>query len=142
MRLSSLIVAAAALTPKQARFVNAYLLESNATKAYQLAYGGSQNTAAVEGHRSLRIPKIAAELAKRQAKAAARADLTLQSHLNRLNELADAAAGAEQYSAAVTAETNRGKASGFYIDRQEVKLAGKVEVRIRIEREGRRLTNS
>lgn len=54
------------LTAKQSRFVEAYLLEPNGTKA-ALAAGYSQTGAAVEASRLLTNPKVVAELERRRA---------------------------------------------------------------------------
>ena len=47
----------------------------------------------------------------------AKAQLTLESHLARLEELSRKAEEEGQFSAAITAETNRGKASGLYTEK-------------------------
>lgn len=54
------------LTEKQARFVEEYLVDLNATQA-MIRAGYSKNGASVEGHRLLGNPKIEAAIAKRQA---------------------------------------------------------------------------
>lgn len=48
-----------------------------------------------------------------------RAQITLESHLSDLKMLRDRALEAEQYSAAISAEVSRGKASGLYTDKVE-----------------------
>lgn len=56
------------MTPKQQRFVDAYLISLNATQAYlDAGYRVSVSVAAVNGHRMLRNAKVAAALAARQA---------------------------------------------------------------------------
>ena len=54
----------AKLTAFQQKFIAEYLISFNATQAYRRARGGkcSYATAMVESHRTLRIPKIAAEV--------------------------------------------------------------------------------
>lgn len=54
------------LTAKQSRFVEAYLLDSNGTKA-ALAAGYSRTGAAVEASRLLSNPKVIAELDRRRS---------------------------------------------------------------------------
>ena len=129
------------LTPKQARFVDEYLIDLNATQAAVRA-GYSAKTAKQIGSRLLTNVDIAAAVSNRQAQISERAGLTLESHLDTLNELRNKAASAEQFSAAVTAEVSRGKASGFYVDKHEMKHGGAILVRVKIEREGRRVTAS
>ncbi len=104
------------MTPKQQRFIDAYLLEPNATKAAIIA-GYSQNNAAVIGHQVLKKTKdfIAAKLAE----ASERANITLDNHLECLKRLSEKAAAAKQYGPAVSAEVARGKAAGLYIERTE-----------------------
>lgn len=46
------------LTDKQKLFANEYIIDLNATRAYQTVYGCSYQTASVEGCKSLRKPKI------------------------------------------------------------------------------------
>lgn len=120
-----------------------YLADPNATQA-AIRAGYSEKTARSIGAENLTKPDIAAAIAKAQAEVAVTAGLTVESHLERLAELAKAAAAANQYAAAITAETNRGKAVGFYVDRRQVtgKDGGPLQVVVRIEREGRRVTAS
>jgi phage terminase small subunit len=48
-----------ALTPKQQRFVEEYLIDLNASRAYRAAgYKGNDNVCAVEGHKLLSNPKV------------------------------------------------------------------------------------
>ena len=61
-----------------------------------------------------------------QSRGANRATLTLAKHLNNLEKIRDEAFSNKAFGAAVTAEINRGKAAGLYIDRKEV-LVNKVQ---------------
>jgi phage terminase small subunit len=126
-----------ALTAKQQRFVDEYLIDLNATQAATRA-GYSAKTAQQIGSRLLSNVVISTAVKKRLARASAVADLTLQSHLDTLNGLRDKAVSAEQFSAAVSAEVSRGKASGFYVDKHEHKHRHGGTVTVKIEREGRR----
>lgn len=56
------VVESKELTDKQWLFSMYYVKYFNATKAYQKAYGCSYSTAMVEGHRTLRNPKIKSEI--------------------------------------------------------------------------------
>lgn len=131
----------ARLSLKQQRFVDAYLIDGNATKA-AIAAGYGEAGAAVQGVRLLRNVKVMAVLASQRTKASESAGLTLQSHLDTLNDLRTKAAGAEQFAAAVTAEVSRGKASGFYVEHKKHEFTGPLEVRVKFVREGRRITAS
>ena len=57
-------------------------------------------------------------LAEQRAPAIKAAQITLEGHLHDLEALRNAAAEAGQYGAAITAEVNRGKASGLYVERR------------------------
>lgn len=52
--------------------------------------------------------------------------ITLEEHMDKLAEIRDAAFNADNFSAAVAAEKNRGLAGGFYIDRKEI-VTGKMD---------------
>jgi phage terminase small subunit len=62
---------------------------------------------------------VRTRLSELQGKAAAKAVITLESHLADLEVLRDKAASAKQYSAAITAEIARGKASGVHVEKSE-----------------------
>ena len=137
------ILVLVALTARQRKFVDAYLVSGNATSA-AVAAGYSEKTAKSIGSENLTKPDVAAAVAARQVKASDKADLTLESHLAALNVLRDQAATAEQFSAAVSAEVSRGKACGLYVEKTELtgKNGGPIVVQVRVAREGRRVTSS
>lgn len=82
------------LTPKQQRFVEEYLVDLNATRAYRAAgYRGSDNVCAAEGHKLLRNPKIAAAIAEAQQARSERTRVDADWVLQRLSEEADADIG-------------------------------------------------
>lgn len=66
-----------ALTPKQQRFVDEYMIDLNATQA-AIRAGYSERTAAETGYENLRKPQIADEIAKRQQKHAEKAEMTVE----------------------------------------------------------------
>ena len=109
----------AKLSPKHQAFVTAYLKDLNATKAYQSVYKCTEAAAAVNASKLLRNAKVASAVARAQEKAADKAALTLQAHLDRLEELSLAAEAALQYGAAIKSEELRGKVSGFYVEKVE-----------------------
>lgn len=112
-----------ALRPKQEAFCVAFIETGNASEAYRRSYDarrmkpGTVNRAAKEltDH-----PKITARLSELQKPAADAAVVTLAGHLRRLDELAKMAASHKQFSAAITAEIARGKASGVHVEKTEV----------------------
>lgn len=126
------------LTVKQEQFCLAYLETGNASEAYRRAYA-AQNMKPETVNRAakdlLDNPKITARLAELREPAVRAAKLTLESHLEDLRALRDRAAEAGQYGAAITAETNRGKAAGLYTEKHELTGAngGPLETITRIE---------
>lgn len=109
-----------ALTPKQEAFCLAYLETGNASEAYRRAYDCT-NSKPESVNRLAKAQldnvKIASRIEELRAPVRERAQLTLESHLARLDELSRKAEDEGQYSAAITAETNRGKASGLYTEK-------------------------
>lgn len=110
------------LTQKQEAFCLAYIETGNASEAYRRAYQPKKMTDKSVNEKAsqmLAAVKIQSRLEDLRAPVREKAMLTLESHLSRLDELSRAAELAEQYSAAIAAETNRGKAAGLYTDRVE-----------------------
>lgn len=72
------------LNPRQRRFADFYLISLNATDAYKKAgYAGNDSVAAVEGHRLLINPKVAAYIAARQAVLQEKLEITQEMVLKR-----------------------------------------------------------
>lgn len=130
-----------ALTARQRKFIDAYLLSGNATRA-AVAAGYSEKTAYSAGARLLKNVGVSTAISTRQQKATEKADFNLAAHLANLEALRAQAVEAEQFSAAVSAEVSRGKASGFYVEKTETKHSGAIQVTVRVAREGRRVTAS
>lgn len=76
----------AGLTPKQARFVQEYLVDLNASKA-ALRAGYSAKTAPSTGHENLQKPEIQAAISEAQAKRAKRTEITQDRVLQELAKL-------------------------------------------------------
>lgn len=113
------------LTPKQENFCLAYLETGNASEAYRRSYEASKmNEATINRNAKALIDnsKIAARLKALRAPAVEAAQVTLTDHLNDLKRLRDKAEQEGKYSAAVSAEMARGKASGLYTE--NVNLSG------------------
>ena len=109
-----------ALTEKQEKFCVEYIRTGNASAAYRHAYDTSkskESSVNVNACKLLADAKIAQRIEELRIPARETAQMTLADHLNDLKRLRDLAAAAENYSAAVTAETNRGKASGLYTEK-------------------------
>ena len=108
------------LTAKQEAFCLAYIETNNASEAYRQAYNSSKmkpESVNESASRLLADVKIAARLEQLRAPVRDRAQITLESHLERLNHLSLMAEQAEQYSAAIKAEESRGKVSGLYVEK-------------------------
>lgn len=106
------------MTPKQEAFVREYLIDLNATQAYARAgYSAKGHAAEASASRLLSNAEVRRAIDSAQLKVAARAEMTIDSHLADLKRIRDAAFGDRKYSAAAAAEMARGKVSGFYVDR-------------------------
>ncbi|GAB1835546.1 terminase small subunit [Achromobacter xylosoxidans] len=111
-----------ALTQKQEAFCLAYIETGNASEAYRRAYKPKKMTDKSVNEKAsqfLAQVKIKSRLEELRAPVRERALLTLETHLARLDELSRKAEADDQYAAAITAETNRGKAAGLYTERIE-----------------------
>lgn len=104
------------MSPKQERFVQEYLKDSNGTQA-AIRAGYSPRTADQQASRLLTKVKVAQAVKAKQEKASVKAELTLDAHIATLAELRDEARAASQYPAAIAAEISRGKAVGLYVER-------------------------
>ena len=105
------------LTQKQENFCLAYIETGNASEAYRRAYSAENmkaETINVKASLLLKKGKIRARIDELKKPVIKKAQLTFESHLKRLDDLSKGAEKAEQFSAAITAEIHRGKASGFY----------------------------
>ena len=125
------------MTPKQAAFVQQYLVDLNAAQA-AIRAGYSAKTAAAIGYENLKKPEIAAVITEQRRKIAARADFTVDEHMDLLATIRDKAIAEGKYSAAVAAEIARGKVAGFYVDRIEMsaKVLGTVNYQANLPRRG------
>ena len=117
-----------ALTPKQEAFAQAIVTGVNQSDAYRAAYkvrpgtkAESVNVAASKLMSDAKVTQMVAELRLPVAK---KAQITLESHLDDLMRLRNMAAKEKQYSAAITAEVARGKASGVHVEKSAVEVTG------------------
>lgn len=97
------------MTPKQVRFVQEYLIDSNATQA-AIRAGYSKKTAHVIGHENLNKPEISEALKKAQTKIAERCELSAEKVLRDLEEARVGARSAEQFSSVIRAIELQAKA--------------------------------
>ena len=116
------------LTAKQEAFCLAYIETNNASEAYRQAYNSSKmkpESVNESASRLMADVKITARLEQLRAPVRDRAQITLESHLERLNHLSLMAEQAEQYSAAIKAEESRGKVAGLYVEKIDHTTNGK-----------------
>lgn len=107
------------LTPKQEKFCVEYVKTGSATEAYRLAYdAGKMKPTSIHSNANKLIgnTEIALRVAELRAPAAKKAQITLESHLDRLAHLSEMAESANQMGAAIAAEVSRGKAVGLYVE--------------------------
>jgi phage terminase small subunit len=108
------------LTVKREKFAQAIAAGNSQADAYRLAYCAEKMSAPavwVESGRLASNPAVALRVAELRKPAVEKAGITLESHLADLQALRDAAADAEQFAAAISAEVARGKASGVHVER-------------------------
>lgn len=88
--------------------------------AYPHAAAWKPQSAQVKASMMAARPDVRARIAFIQSKAADAAVFTLSMHLLRLDHLSQAAERAGEFTSAVKAEENRGKAAGFYPTKVEL----------------------
>jgi phage terminase small subunit len=106
------------LTPRQARFAAEFIKDGKASQAAVRA-GFSEKGAHTQANRMLKNATVCAEIERLRAPIVEAAQITLADHLKTLGQLREKAVKAEQFSAAVSAEVSRGKASGLYTEKLE-----------------------
>jgi hypothetical protein len=111
------------LTAKQEAFAQAVASGMNQSDAYRAAYKVRPGTKAESvNQNACRIMadiNVTSRVAELREPVAKKAQITLESHLERLAELCKAAQEARQFSAAIAAEVARGKASGVHVEKSE-----------------------
>jgi hypothetical protein len=114
------------LTPKQEVFAQEVAKGTNLKESAVLAGYSHKNATRAGAYLANHDPKVQKRIQDLQNRGAIKVGLTLSKHLTNLEELRDKALSNNAFGAAVTAEINRGKAAGLYIDRKEV-LVNKVQ---------------
>lgn len=113
-----------ALTAKQERFVQEYLVDLNATQA-AIRAGYSRKTAYSIGQENLRKPEISKEIQVKMEKRSDRTQITQDYVLNKLKAIADQDASDGQdselkYASQLKALELLGKHLGMFTDRMKV----------------------
>jgi phage terminase small subunit len=123
-----------ALTSKQEAFAQAVASGLSHSDAYRSAYTVRKNTLPKtvnqQASRLMSDHNISARVAQLRIPIVAKVGMTLENHLLTLAELRDEAKSANQFSAAISAEVARGKASGVAVDKSEVNHKGNFIVQI------------
>jgi phage terminase small subunit len=111
------------LTLRQKKFAEEIVLgRCSQTEAARRA-GYAKSSAAVRACELLRIsrfPNIANYINDLRLELSKKYEISYEGHLRDLGDLRDRAAANNQFSAAINAETHRGKVGGLYVDRKEV----------------------
>jgi phage terminase small subunit len=118
-----------ALTPKQQRFVEEYLIDLNATQAYMRAgYKVSESVARRNGHRLLTNADVAAEIGNKQAMRSERTEITADYVLNTIVETVErcrqAEAVTDKTGKQVMVETEGGELAPAYVFDSKAVLKG------------------
>lgn len=116
-----------ALTAKQKRFVEEYLIDLNATQA-AIRAGYSENTARAIGAENLTKPDIASEIKKRQDKLGAEAEITAEWVLKELVENHKMARSIGELTSSNKALELIGKHKGMFKDKIEHSGSMKSEI--------------
>lgn len=89
------------------------------TDAYVEAYQseGTENTVRVAASRLMSDPEVELRIAKLREPILAKEEMTLETHLRDLKILRDDAHMVGELGTAVTAESQRGKAAGLYVEK-------------------------
>lgn len=108
------------LTPKQARFVEEFLVDCNATQA-AIRAGYSKKTASVTGCENLTKPNIAESIAERQAVLAEQVGITQAEVIAGLQGEATDRSKTASHGARVSAWAHLGKHLGMFVEKHEHK---------------------
>lgn len=107
-------------TPKQDKFARLVAAGKSQADAYRAAFNVKPSTKAAtiqqSASRLMANPVISARVAVLREPVVKKTRITLETHLTDLQKLRDAASRKGQYSAAISAEVARGKASGVHVE--------------------------
>ena len=106
------------MTPKQERFVQEYLIDSNATAAAKRA-GYCPKTAMEQGFQLLRKPSVKATIQAAQAEHRERTKVTVESLTEKLRAAYDVSEKNGQSASMVQASMGLAKLHGYLVDRVE-----------------------
>ena len=113
---------ASGMTPQMEHFARLVAEGKNQSDAYRGAYKAARmkpTTVNEEACRLMANPAISARVDTLRKEFAPASRLTLEKHIEELERLKELALDAGKFEAAITAEVNRGKASGLYVTKTE-----------------------
>lgn len=120
------------LSPQRETFAQLVASGKSQAEAHREAYPRSRNWKPDAVHQSasrlMTDVKVAARVAELRAPIIAKVGITLEQHLADLQRLRDLAEADGKYSAAVSAELARGKASGLHVER--VQHEGGIQIQV------------
>jgi phage terminase small subunit len=111
------------LTPKQEAFAQAVASGMTQADAYRSAYNADKMSDAVIYNKASELMsngEISVRVEELRAPIAAKAQITLESHLDDLLRLRRMAEDNNDIKAAISAEIARGKAAGIIVDKKEI----------------------
>ncbi len=116
------------LTPKQQRFVEEYLIDSNATQA-AIRAGYAKKRAYAMGHENLTKPEIQAAITEQRLKISERNAITVDALLAELENTRQLAMKDRNPSAAVSAIMGKAKLCGFLVDKAKTETDLTIKVK-------------
>ena len=130
------------LTASQKKFAEEFVMnDGSKTKeecALSAGYSKSSARVAFELTNPQKYPEVCKYIEELQTQVNQKYNVTFGRHVKKLAEIRDAALEKGNYTAAVAAETQRGRAAGLYVERKEVRtgsLESLSEVELKKENE-------
>jgi len=120
-----------ALTPKQEKFAQEVASGKSQADAYRAAFDCANSKPSTIHRKACALMddgKIAARIESIRAPIVEKVGITLEQHLRDLERLRNLAESDGKYSAAVSAELARGKASGLHVER--VQHEGGIQIQV------------
>lgn len=115
------------LTGPEEAFCTLIVKTGNSSESYKIAFPRSQKWApnAVSSRASILLASANVQKRLSQLRSDLQKDarITLAEHMEELRNLREMAKETNQIKAAITAETNRGKVSGLYVEKVDAKLS-------------------
>lgn len=123
-----------AVTSQQEKFAQSVASGMNQSDAYRSAYNVRPQTKPESvnqnASRIMADVNVSSRVEELRLPIVLAAQMTLETHLKDLQNLRNMASDAAQYSAAISAEVARGKASGLYVEKSETKHTGSININV------------